>query len=149
MLKARESSFLFALLTSNGTECSAEGLEQALNRFVVIAAQDSAASLSALVSTLCEDSRDLQSRVRAWRLETAADVANEDDFFRCSVWRRFSDPLALGELLKTLVARVSYGYRSPSEAKLCSVFEDTSTTALWRWEVGAVVSAVCVCLSVC
>lgn len=39
------------------------------------------------------------------------------------------------EYLKEVARRVSYGYRSPTEIKETSHFDDESSIALWRWEV--------------
>ena len=104
-------------------------LEKALRKVFSWSLHNSSQSLSGVVSSLSADLRGLSSRLDELPVSPTLTALRS-----CTTWTRCADPLALGELLKTVAARVSYGYRSPEAVRGRSVFEDSCSQALWRWE---------------
>ena len=131
--RARELQGVLDLFRSEAVAQNQEQLlEQALRSVLSWSLHNSSQSLSGVVASLNADLRGLSSRLDELPVSPTLTALRS-----CTTWTRCADPLALGELLKTVAARVSYGYRSPEAVRGRSVFEDSCPLALWRWEAFA------------
>ena len=127
--------------TESCLESVADELERKISSMVAVCVQGSAESLQTLLP-LVTDTIHLALRQLSAHAE---DKENQSDNTQSvssapitSVWgvaavsalSKYLDPVILGEKIKSVAERISYGNRS----KGALLFEDTEPLALWRWE---------------
>lgn len=94
--------------------------EASVQCLVALTVQDSTSTLSSLVESL---------------------VANLRGILACeskdpALWQsKYCDVMTLTEYIKSIATRTTYGFRSNTDIKQTSLFEDEAPLALWRWEV--------------
>jgi hypothetical protein len=105
--------------------------ETSVQQLIALAVRDSSRPLSALVDSLTAALRPLLAEAPG--APGTADGAAHDG---AAPWHaKYLESVPLTEYIKSIATRTTYGFRSPAEVKLTSLFEDEAPLALWRWEV--------------